>query len=57
LPVYGGAVDVTIPITATANVLNWALRDKPDSLDLGIDVRYQVCSDIFVICPSRSISP
>jgi len=51
LPVYGGAVDVAIPITANADVLNWTLTDKPDSLELGIDVRYQVCSDVFCYLP------
>ena len=51
LPVYSGIVDVAIPITANAEVLNWTLQDKPESLDVGIDVRYQVCSDVFCYLP------
>ena len=51
LPVYGGNVDVAIPVTANADILNWTNTDKPDSIEMGIDVRYQVCSDVFCYLP------
>ena len=51
LPVYSGVVNVAIPITANAEVLNWTLRDKPESIDIEIDVNYQVCSDTFCYLP------
>lgn len=51
LPVYNGEVDVAVPIRANAEVANWTIRNKPDSLDVTIDVRYQVCSETFCYLP------
>jgi len=53
LNVYEGVVDVTIPITANAESLNWNKRDKPDSIDVQVQVRYQVCSDTICHLPQE----
>ncbi len=51
LPVYGGVVDVEIPITANAATINGSLGGPIESLDVAIDVHYQVCSDSFCYLP------
>jgi hypothetical protein len=38
LPVYGGVVDVTIPIHASASVLDGYSENHPDSVKIAIDV-------------------
>lgn len=53
LPVYEGTVDVAIPITANAKVLNWMLREKPESIDIPVQVNHQVCSET-VCYPPRA---
>lgn len=45
LQVYEKVVDVTIPVTANAEILNWPIRDKPTSLEIPISVLYQACSE------------
>lgn len=45
LNVYEGVVDIAIPVTANAEFLNWNRRDKPESLDIDLIVRYQVCGE------------
>ena len=51
LPVYGGVVDVGIPITANDTLSGLFQADKPESVSVAIDVRYQVCSDTFCYLP------
>lgn len=51
LSVYEGVVDVAIPIVATADVLNWNMRNKAKSVKLDLKVRYQVCSDTVCYTP------
>ncbi len=53
LPIYEGNVDVAIPITANAKILNWMLPEKPESIDVDIDVRYQVCSESICYLPKQ----
>ncbi len=45
LNVFEGIVDVAIPVSLTAEVMNWTLRDKPESIEIPISIRYQACSD------------
>lgn len=45
LNVYEGNVDIAIPVSLTAEVMNWTIRDKPESIEIPLSVRYQVCSD------------
>lgn len=45
LNVYEGVVDVAIPVSLTAEVMNWTIRDKPESIEISLSVRYQACSD------------
>ena len=45
LNVYEGVVDVAIPVSLTAEVMNWTIRDKPKSIEIPLNVRYQACSD------------
>ena len=45
LSVYVGVVEIAIPISATAEVLNWNLNPKPKSVETQIAVGYQACSD------------
>ena len=45
LNVYEGVVDVAIPVSLTAEVMNWTIRDKPESIEIPLSVLYQACSD------------
>lgn len=45
LNVYEGIVDVAIPVSLTAEVMNWTIRDKPEFIEIPLSVRYQACSD------------
>lgn len=45
LDIYEGAVDIGIPVSLTAEVMNWIIRDKPEFMEIPIKVNYQACSD------------
>ena len=45
LSVYEGVVLVAVPVTATADVLNWGAECEPMKLEVPVIVRYQICSD------------
>lgn len=51
LPIYEGVVDVSVPITANAKILNWTLRDKPESIDVNVTINYQTCSESICYLP------
>ena len=51
LSVYEGVVDIAIPVTATADVANWNIAKKPDSVTIEVAVNYQVCSDSVCYAP------
>ena len=51
LPVYGGVVDVAIPIRANAAIMEGYSGNHPDTVSLALDVNYQVCSDSFCYLP------
>lgn len=44
LDVYEGVVDIGIPVSLTAEVMNWIIRDKPKFMEIPINVNYQACS-------------
>jgi peroxiredoxin len=48
LNVYEGVVDVAIPVSLTAELMNWTIRDKPESIEIPLTVRYQACS--YTVC-------
>lgn len=45
LNVYEGVVDIAIPVSLTAEVMNWTNPNKPESISIPVKVNYQVCSD------------
>ncbi len=45
LNVYEGIVDVAIPVSLTAEVMNWTIRDRPEFIEIPLSVRYQACSN------------
>jgi len=51
LNVYEGVVDVAIPITPNADLLNWTSRNKPEEMDVTISVLFQVCSETICYIP------
>lgn len=55
LDVYEGVVDIAVPVSLTAEVMNWIIRDKPEFMDIGVTVTYQTCSDA-VCYPAMSES-
>ncbi|MFP6596328.1 MAG: protein-disulfide reductase DsbD domain-containing protein [Candidatus Hydrogenedentota bacterium] len=44
LDVYEGVVDIGIPVSLTAEVMNWIIRDKPEFMEIPVKVHYQACS-------------
>lgn len=55
LNVYEGVVDIAIPVSLTAEVMNWTNPNKPTSMEIPVRVNYQVCSDT-VCYPPKSES-
>ncbi len=53
LPVFEGDVEITIPIRANADVLNWTLPNKPDAIAIPITINYQVCSESICYLPQQ----
>ncbi|MFP6583140.1 MAG: protein-disulfide reductase DsbD domain-containing protein [Candidatus Hydrogenedentota bacterium] len=51
LNVYEGVVDIAIPVSLTAEVMNWIIRDKPEFMEIPVTVNYQVCSDTVCYLP------
>lgn len=51
LNVYEGVVDIGIPVSLTAEVMNWIIRDKPKFMDIPVTVNYQACSDTMCYLP------
>ncbi len=52
LDVYEGVVDIAIPVSLTAEVMNWIIRDKPEFMEIPVKVNYQVCSDTVCYLPT-----
>ena len=44
LDVYEDVVDIAIPVSLTAEVMNWIIRDKPKFMEIPVNVNYQACS-------------
>lgn len=53
LNVYEGDVDIAIPVIVNAEVLNWTIRDKPESIDIPLKVYYQACSETECFLPKE----
>ena len=53
LSVYEGLVDVAIPVTPNAELLNWTNPDKPEAIEVPLSVLLQVCSET-VCYPPRT---
>ena len=51
LHVYRGVLDIAVPVTPTAEILNWLIRDKPESIDIPVSVLYQPCSQTVCYTP------
>ena len=51
LNVYEGNVDIAIPVSLTAELMNWTIREKPESIEIPLSVRYQACSDTVCFPP------
>jgi peroxiredoxin len=51
LDVYDGVIDIEVPVSLTAEVMNWIIRDKPDFMDIPLNVTYQACSDSVCYTP------
>jgi len=51
LNVYGGIVDVAIPVTPTAELFNPGNPDQPDQLVVPVSVLFQVCSETVCYTP------
>ena len=51
LSVYEGLVDVAIPVTPNAELLNWPKPDKPEVIEVPVSVRFQVCSETVCYLP------
>ncbi len=51
LNVYEGSTDVAIPIALTSEILDWAIRDKPSSIEIPVDVVFQACSETVCFVP------
>ena len=51
LNVYEGIVDIKIPVSLTAEVMNWIIWDKPEFMEIPIKVNYQACSGTVCYTP------
>ncbi len=51
LNVYEGIVDVAIPVTPTAELLNWTNPDQPDTLEVPVSILFQACSETICFTP------
>jgi hypothetical protein len=51
LNVYAGVVDISVPVSLTAEVMNWIIRDKPEFMEIPVKVNYQACSDTVCYMP------
>lgn len=51
LNVYDGVVNIAIPVSLTAEVMNWIIRDKPEFMEIPVKVNYQACSDSVCYTP------
>jgi len=57
LDVYEGVVDIAVPVSLTAEVMNWINRDKPEFMEIPVTINYQVCSDTVCYQPkSESVT-
>ncbi len=45
LDVYEGVVEIAVPVSLTAEVMNWTLPDKPEVMEIPVRVDYQACSE------------
>jgi len=45
LSIYEGVVEIAVPVTATADVLNWGAERETMMLEVPVIVRYQICSE------------
>ena len=52
LDVYEDVVDIAIPVSLTAEVMNWIIRDKPEFIEIPVKVTYQACSDTVCYRPT-----
>jgi len=52
LDVYEDVVDIAIPVSLTAEVMNWIIRDKPKFMEIPITVNYQACSGTVCFRPT-----
>jgi len=57
LNVYKRVVDIVIPVSLTAEVMNWTIRNKPESMEIPVRVNYQVCSDTHCYFPKSVLLP
>jgi DsbC/DsbD-like thiol-disulfide interchange protein len=57
LNVYEDVVDIAIPVSLTSEVMNWTIRDKPESMEIPVRVDYQVCSDTVCYLPKSELLP
>ena len=51
LSVYEGVVDVAIPVTPNAELLNWTKTDKPELIEVPVSVLFQACSETICYVP------
>lgn len=51
LNVYKGIVDIAVPVSLTAELMNWTLPNKPKSIDIPLTVTYQACSETVCYLP------
>ena len=51
LPVYQGVVDIAVPVTVNAEILNWTIQDKPEAIEVPVSVLYQACSETVCYTP------
>ncbi|MBN4046778.1 redoxin domain-containing protein [bacterium AH-315-P07] len=51
LNVYDGIVDIKIPVSLTAEVMNWISRNKPKFMEIPVNVNYQACSGTVCYTP------
>jgi DsbC/DsbD-like thiol-disulfide interchange protein len=57
LNVYEAVVDIAIPVSLTAEVMNWTIRDKPESIEIPVRVNHQVCSKTVCYLPKSDLLP
>ena len=53
LNVYDGTTDVAFPISLGSEILDWPIADKPNSIEIPVDVIYQACSETVCYVPKQ----